>query len=1602
MIDKKNMAVLLFACAMLFSMVMAPATPVARADLAESSPSLPDETKNELDQWYDTMKQPGYEAKLDSVLASWNEDGELSDKAVTDLDGNVDALLIAAPWADKALISDIVNIEWEADLRVMQAFKISISSAEVLDTLVQIDGVSYIEADQKKFALQNDLIKDLGSPDESKPKAGLDMYKIREVIGAETAPATGYTGDGINVGHVDTGADFGQPDLQHAYGGAYDPTGYGLVPTFYHANSTNVNETEWDADPYALYTYEDADGNVFLDVDGWDPITNYQGGGRYLIGDGNSTTPYVNRVGFIWLYAYFWGIDGAENFKKYMWKDWHLPDPSNLAEPGLNYSVGWVMQQRYSPYAKMFAPSLVWNGTDNEYHMAINWEDTMGWNKLWTGAFYYETYDLTDAFDIVDIANTFDFNFTDDIVDDGDVFDMTNPIVAHDYDGDGIDDFSLGALCYEYDAGGWFADEPYFHGFRSDGDAFALYYDEGTHGTATAAHVAGGGNYTYNQTQEDGETFTMEGIAPDAQLWSTRTIVSGASDFGSYLWTCGFDLNATSGEWYYTGNHKSDLVTNSWGWITPPSSEFNYLSITWTVLSVPDFIETGYPGTLHVFSAGNEGSGFMTGGPPGSSPAVLTVGASTTSHWLDYLYGPDQDIESIASFTSKGPATSGYPKPDVLAPGLAGYSATPWYAPYMEMFWQPSIWGTGGGSWLNYTLFSGTSQAAPVAAGAAALVLEAMDVNAMPGSGPADAKIVLQSTAKDMGYDPATQGFGRIDVEAACNYVEGNSGYVTWNEDSFNNIAGLLDDPWSYWGHIGIGADVNETATDHPRDFWDGSIFFGHVFPGTSTTVHQWISDDTSIVTTPSGANAYYMREAETYTFEDTTWWYTDPVSDDIAYGYHNLNGSISGADYVSATETYNYATVGVAFDDAAMNNTFGYPWMFLYDWNDNDPNDGMPNLYNETTGEGNELTRITSASDPSSTNMMPVATDAASFADDALFEGNMTLVIHDPLFDANATAVGNDFTCTVTFWETVAASEISFTDDASDTYTYNITLDVPADAETGIHQGFIVFDDGNLRVPFSYNVIANLTGDAGEEHVIVDGYGTELEPYDSAMYGCMGSDPDDWDFRAYHIHNQHATATYLGIRVIWEDMGNSMTMSLLDDRGVEIASSADGTATTTAMLAALDSSPTGHYFLVVHPTALNGTVQLPVEYNITTMWYEELTTKNVSLSYNANNLDDPVVLADGPTVIEDEITGDHAVINATYPDFNLPNMPEYEITQTSVQFLSGLYYYEDGIPLVIPPSGYDPFSGAINLDAFSWQFVEGVKEGDTVDMVGDFTNGDCDFMVWWADTDNGSWTYDNNLMGADMATGDHPEIGQFVADRGGTLAIGCFDYDGQPGTWSIEVDTRVGITETAAGQGVTYDTYQFYKNGEFDVKLTAETDTNIGFSINYGAMTFTNFFAPVLSNLDVSTSGTEHTITWDVSDTNAGDEHYFEVLVSADGGTTYQLLAKELNETEYVWDSDGFTEGDDYMIQVRVYDNDPTAPASARAGAQFWPGLYDDIESSTFTAGNVAPPTTTTTTTTTPPPPPPPPIDPLILGLVAGIGAGVVVVLILFLVKRR
>jgi hypothetical protein len=329
------------------------------------------------------------------------------------------------------------------------------------------------------------------------------------------------------------------------------------------------------------------------------------------------------------------------------------------------------------------------------------------------------------------------------------------------------------------------------------------------------------------------------------------------------------------------------------------------------------------------------------------------------------------------------------------------------------------------------------------------------------------------------------------------------------------------------------------------------------------------------------------------------------------------------------------------------------------------------------------------------------------------------------------------------------------------------------------------------------------------------------------------------------------------------------------------------------------------------------------------------------------------------------------------------------------------VFFHETG-DLVVPDDN-DPDPVGANFDQLAWERVNGIIEGDFVTVLGEHTNGDSDFYGWWADTDNSTWTTANCIWGDEMIY-NRPEYTEFTAARSGDIMIGIFAWDLNPGTYTLTVDTRVGEYEDVDGPEVTFNTYDFLKNGTFQVQVLAETDTNIGFEVNYAALRFENYFAPEMLTVTVAGTGASKTISWTSSDLNADDEHFYEVLISPDSGVSYQLLATNITTGSYVWDSTSFLARDTYRAMVRVYDNCPVENPDGIATGVYWMGLTDSMESTgVFSAGTITEtPTDTTPTTTTAGPSPWPEIDPLWIGLIAGIGAGVVVVLILFLVKKR
>jgi serine protease AprX len=155
-------------------------------------------------------------------------------------------------------------------------------------------------------------------------------------------------------------------------------------------------------------------------------------------------------------------------------------------------------------------------------------------------------------------------------------------------------------------------------------------------------------------------------------------------------------------------------------------------------------------GLVLVTAAGNAGPSAGTVQTPGIDPLVLTVGASD-----DHGTAAPSD-DSIPTWSSVGPTADGLAKPDLVAPGRKIVSVR---VPGSTLDLQSPSHIEGP----TTIRFSGTSEAAAVAAGAAALL-----INQRPELSPDQTKALLVSAARPLrGPNAAAQGAGLINIPRA-------------------------------------------------------------------------------------------------------------------------------------------------------------------------------------------------------------------------------------------------------------------------------------------------------------------------------------------------------------------------------------------------------------------------------------------------------------------------------------------------------------------------------------------------------------------------------------------------------------------------------------------------------------------------------------------------------------------------------------------------------------------------------------------------------------------------------------------------------------------
>jgi hypothetical protein len=232
--------------------------------------------------------------------------------------------------------------------------------------------------------------------------------------------------------------------------------------------------------------------------------------------------------------------------------------------------------------------------------------------------------------------------------------------------------------------------------------------DDNGHGTHVSGIAAGYGPAPYN----------LRGVAYMAKLWAFKVLDSTGTGYMSTV-IAGIE-RALDPDQDPTTPTPIDVISMSLGGVGDADDAASQ--------AVDNAVNSG---VMCAVAAGNWGPGESSISSPGTARLALTVGAST-------------DEDGIADFSSCGPApiTLGI-KPDIVAPGVNVYSSV-----------IPNN---------TYAYHSGTSMATPHVAGAAALLRQLH-----PDWTALEIRAALIESARDLGYDPLTQGSGRLSIPDAA------------------------------------------------------------------------------------------------------------------------------------------------------------------------------------------------------------------------------------------------------------------------------------------------------------------------------------------------------------------------------------------------------------------------------------------------------------------------------------------------------------------------------------------------------------------------------------------------------------------------------------------------------------------------------------------------------------------------------------------------------------------------------------------------------------------------------------------------------------------
>lgn len=1014
-----------------------------------------------------------------------------------------------------------------------------------------------------------------------------DATNIPTIIGLDSDDAAKYnaTGKGITIAIVDTGVDFSNPDIQHSLARdsitnhpiMLDPDGQGIVitnKTFYaNIDQDGVLRNYHGEIPLGfdsvVYTTQDG---VFLDIE--------QNGNGTTLSVYNSLYPLVGD---------------APIFNGTLDKDMKIGNNNRdyIKSQSGSYRLGAIFQM--SPtglgpgdIAKaQVVPVLVVDSTTPGIYDMIIPDMSSSW---------------IDYMHEPGTVPNFDLDFTDETPI---ILGSGNEFLVYDSDDDGMTDYSVGTagarvldvfsvinatLLSHYDENIQAVNGTLLPALDPDGRFFGIMTDSAGHGTSSSATITSAGQMKYD-IYNDTNSYVIKGVAPDAKILPVKALWLGDVVYG-WLWSAGFDNHNSS--WTFSGIPRADIISNSWGVSTFPNMGaapgYDILSLVLDMLATPRSFDEDYPGVVMISSAGNSGHGYGTLGIPGVASFSISVGASTNNVFVGYGPFKDQprfgttiiasnsdDTEihhnngHVVDFSSRGPGVIGDIRPDVVSMGAFGFVPRNMMGASQNANTQDP-----------FTLFGGTSMAAPMVAGASALIMSELTENLMDY----DSFIVrniLMSTARDTHNDPFVQGTGLADVGTALDFVHGNNGvFIVYNDDSYQQIRNILQPAISSANITDTGIGVFELPDRNiPMTTW----FAGHLQPSERTTATFKIENPNSeIITVDVSPQIMSLIQHTKYDGTTITHQQDSILNDTDAYI----------PNYVRLADVYSDDELGGLLDDGSMpfpdnasllvlNVNFefsdfmnmttdvyaddlGIASLYLYDWVDEN---------NDSEISSNELLLVTRGGSWGTVQEIRISDPATKF------EGVPTVGIY-PVPQKYSYWIGPtginstllDYTISANYYtketwrDVIWPADNTISVNPQDVGEIDITLVTTSDTAVGVHQGFIEFksDDHTVNVPVSF-VIQSSVHDANSEIVVNPDATLSVIPVDdnddlTALLGVLynngytrGSfDVVDrymtGDWRNYYFDVYDESITSASVEISWQSPNTSMSAFAINPAG--------------------------------------------------------------------------------------------------------------------------------------------------------------------------------------------------------------------------------------------------------------------------------------------------------------------------------------------------------------------------------------------------------------------------------------------------------------------